>query len=90
MLRQTYYNFFNINSKIIPHDKLSIIPTYRYDSWNDITDGQVKFDVSYNNTHVGYVDFRSFTGQVGFIHVNEPFRRQGIAKLILSRVEKNY
>jgi ribosomal protein S18 acetylase RimI-like enzyme len=72
--------------KITPH-KLSIKTNYTYDSWNKITNGQVKTCVYHDNIFIGFVDFRSFTGQIGLIEVNKKYRRQGIAKFLLNHVE---
>ena len=72
----------------IPHEKLSIVRNYEYDSWNKIENGQVKLHVYTNNEHLGFVDFRSSTGQIGFIEVKEKYRRRGIANFMLSHVEK--
>ena len=69
-------------------DKLSFTVNYRYDSWNNVENGQVRYDAYNNNTFLGYVDFRKSTGQIGIIDVEEKYRRCGIATFLLTNVEK--
>ena len=76
----TFYKQFAIKT-------LSIVKSYKYDSWNQIENGQVKFDVYLSNEHLGFVDFKT-TGQICLIDVKEKYRRKGIANFMLLNVEQ--
>ena len=82
------HKYFTKTKVNINHEKLSIKSNYTYDLWNRVDNGQVRFDVYIDNDHLGFVDFRSSTGQIGFIDVKEEYRRLGIANFMLLHVEK--
>jgi len=82
------HKYFTKTKVNINHEKLSIQRSYTYDSWNKIENGQVRFDVHISNQHLGFVDFRSSTGQIGIIEVKEEYRQQGIANFMLLHIEK--
>ena len=85
------YQMFSkyLNRIKVSHNELSIMRNYEYDSWNKIENGQVKLNTYYKNERIAFVSFRSFTGQIGLIDVDEKYRRQGIAISMLKLVEKD-
>ena len=58
-----------------------------FDSWNKKRNGQIKHHVLYDGVHIGFVDYRCFSGQICLISVEPNFRRKHIAHKMLEAVE---
>lgn len=74
------------SKRIVPtYDKLLIKTTIENDTWNNIKDGQITKDVYYSSKHIGYIRYRTETGQIGiFVIFDDCYRNVGLGKQILN------
>jgi len=85
------YIIINSNKEVIDNKEVKSLKLDNYkeirkvkdDRWNKIENGNTRLEYFDNDKEVGYIDYRSFTGQVGIFYLEPEYRQKGLGTQIL-------